>query len=165
MTANQSSHPIEVFISYAHEDEREMKELFKHLKMLKREGLIAPWTDQDITAGREWEGKIHEKLESADLILLLISADFIASDYCWDVEMTRAMERHDVGEARVIPVIIKHAEGWNRTPFAKLQALPKWAQPVTDSAVWPCQDKAWVDVVHGLRRVVSELKEQLKGSS
>lgn len=158
MNANTPGSPLQVFISYAHEDTAEMKELVKHLAMLKRDGLIAPWVDRDITGGREWKGEIDKHLESADLILLLISADFINSDYCWDVEMTRAMERHDARETRVVPVIIKPVEGWEKARFAKLQALPQWGKAVTDGTVWRSRDEAWVNVAKGLRRVVEELK-------
>lgn len=158
MNTNKPDSPLQVFISYAHEDAQEMGELVKHLGMLKREGMIAPWLDRDITGGREWKGEIHGHLERADLILLLISVDFINSDYCWDVEMTRAMQRHDSGEARVVPVIVKPAEGWQRAPFAKLQALPNWGEPVADTTSWPSREVAWVNVAQGLRLVVSELQ-------
>ena len=102
----------EVFFSYAHEDEPLLGELLKHLGILKRLGVIRDWHDRKITAGTEWKGQIDQHLDSAGVILLLVSADFIASDYCWDVEMKRAMERHDEGEARVIPVILRPVDGW-----------------------------------------------------
>ena len=81
---------IEVFYSYAHEDEELVKELRKHLSILKRQGVIREWYDREITAGTDWKGQLDQHLNSAGVILLLVSADFLASDYCYDVEMTRA---------------------------------------------------------------------------
>ena len=148
------STPIEIFYSYAHEDEILRNELEKHLKLLKREGVISNWHDRQIGAGTEWANQIDAHLESARIILLLISADFIASDYCWDVEMKRAMERHECGAARVIPVILRPIDDWRNAPFSKLQALPKDARPVT---TWPNQDEAFVDIARGIRAVAKEL--------
>ena len=122
---------IEVFYSYAHEDEELVKELRKHLSILKRQGVIRDWYDREITAGTDWKGQIDQHLNSAGVILLLVSADFLASDYCYDVEMTRALERHDQGEARVIPVILRRSMDWQGAPFGKLQSLPTDGKPVT----------------------------------
>jgi len=144
---------IEVFFSYSHKDEELRDELEKHLSILKRKGVITGWHDRRIGAGREWEGEIDTHLDTADVILLLISADFLASDYCYDVEMKRAMERHDAGEARVIPVILRPCD-WEDAPFGKLQALPKDAVPVTE---WPNRDKVFLNVAQGIRVVVEEL--------
>ena len=127
--------------------------LENHLAILKRQGVITGWHDRRIGAGEEWEGKIDAHLNSARVILLLISADFIASDYCYDVELKQAMERHEAGEARVIPVILRPVD-WKGAPFGKLQALPKDAKPVT---TWANRDEAFVDVARGIRAVVKEL--------
>src|SRR4051794_8616617 len=108
--------PIEVFFSYAHEDEPLLGELLKHLGILKRLGVIRDWHDRRITAGSEWKGQIDCHLDAAGVILLLVSADFVDSAYCWDVELKRAMERHDRGEARVIPVILRHVDHWHAAP-------------------------------------------------
>ena len=102
-----SAPPIEVFISYSHKDEALREKLGTHLSLLKRQGVIDEWHDRRIGAGQEWAGAIDEHLNSAAVILLLVSADFVASDYCYDLEMTRALERHDAGDARVIPVILR----------------------------------------------------------
>ncbi len=115
---------IEVFYSYSHHDEVLRDELEKHLSILRRQGVISQWHDRQIGAGREWEGQIDQRLNSAQVILILISADFLASDYCYDIEMMRAMERNDSGEARVIPVILRSVD-WRGAPFGKLQAPPK----------------------------------------
>lgn len=96
-----------LFYSYSHKDARLCKELAAHLSLLKRQGIIQDWSDRDIDAGREWEHTIHGNLEKASIILLLISADFLASDYCYAREMTRALERHSAGEARTIPIILR----------------------------------------------------------
>jgi internalin A len=96
-----------LFYSYAHKDESLRNELETHLKLLQRQGRIESWHDRDIEAGDEWKRKIDDNLERADIILLLVSADFIASEYCYEKEMTRAIERHEKNEARVIPVIVR----------------------------------------------------------
>jgi hypothetical protein len=98
--------PVEIFISYSHKDDRLRERLEAHLSLLRRQGIISAWHDRRITAGREWAGAIDEHLNSAAVILLLASADFLASDYCYEKEMTRALERHSAGEAWVIPVIL-----------------------------------------------------------
>ena len=145
---------IEVFYSYAHEDEALIRELRTHLSILKREGLIREWYDRDITAGAEWKGQIDQHLNVAGVILLLISADFLASDYCYDVEMTRTLERHGQGEARVIPVILREVEGWQRAPFGKLQSLPTDGKPVTS---WNIRDEAFANVARGIRNAIGQL--------
>lgn len=147
---------VTVFISYTHADESFKDELIMHLSLMRRNGDVSIWHDRDIAGGREWKGEIDTHLEEADLILLLISTDFIASDYCWDVEMKRAMERHEAKAARVVPIILREAD-WQSSPFSKLQALPKNARPVNDAKAWPSHDEAWVNVVQGLRRIIAEL--------
>jgi hypothetical protein len=139
---------IEVFYSYSHKDETLRDELNKHLTLLKRQGTIRDWHDREITGGQEWSGQIDRHLNSAGIILLLVSSDFIASDYCWDVEVKRALERHDAGDAAVIPVILR-AVDWHSAPFGKLQAFPKDGKPVTS---WANQDEAFTDIAKGIRR-------------
>src|SRR5262245_21888007 len=143
----ESTDPIEVFFSYAHEDEAMLEELKKHLATLKNRGYISSWDDRQITAGQEWAGGINEHINSANVILLLVSADFLASTYCYEVEMRRAMERHEAREAQVIPVILRPCD-WQGTPFDKLKALPKDGKPVTD---WPTRDLAFLNIVQSLR--------------
>ncbi len=152
----ESSKPtsaIEVFFSYSHKDEDLRDELSKHLAMLKRKHVITDWHDRRIGAGKEWEQEIDERLNTADIILLLISSDFLASDYCYDIEVKTAMRRHDDGEARVIPVILRPVD-WKGAPFGKLQSLPKDARPVTD---WPNRDEAFRNVAQGIRVEAEEL--------
>ena len=142
-----------IFFAYAREDEDLRDELEKHLSILKRKQLITGWHDRRIGAGREWEGEIDKHLNTAQLILLLVSSDFLASDYCWDVEVKRAMERHEAGEARVIPVILRPVD-WKSALFGKLQALPTDAKPVT---IWSDRDEAFFDVAQGIRAAVVDL--------
>jgi len=153
--STQSARAIEIFFSYAHEDEGLRDELEKHLSILKRQGVISGWHDRRIGAGREWEREIDAHLNTAQVILLLISPDFIASEYCWDVEVKRAMKRHEVGEARVIPVILRPVV-WEGAPFGKLKALPTDAKPVTK---WANQDEAFEDIARGIQVAISKLKE------
>src|SRR5450759_1021078 len=121
---------VQIFFSYAHEDEPLRKELEKQLSFLKWQGLISGWNDRDIKAGEEWAYEIDRHLNSAHIILLLVSPDFMASDYCYSIEMKRALERHEAGEARVIPIILKPVD-WTGSPFSKLQVLPRNRKPVT----------------------------------
>jgi O-acetyl-ADP-ribose deacetylase (regulator of RNase III) len=144
---------IEIFISYAHEDETLRQRLGKHLSSLRREGVITDWHDREIIAGSEWATEIDQHLDSARVILMLLSADFIDSEYCYGVEMTRALERHRVGDARVIPVLLR-AVDWTHTPLGKLQALPKDAKPVTS---WPDQDSAFLNITEGIRAALRQL--------
>jgi internalin A len=146
--------PLGLFYSYSHKDENLRDELETHLKLLQRQGAISDWHDRRILAGGEWDKKIDENLEKADIILLLISADFIASDYCYDVEMKRAMERHENKEAVVIPVILRDCD-WHSAPFGKLQALPKDGKAVK---LWSDRDSAWNNVAQGIRKVIEQVR-------
>jgi hypothetical protein len=140
-----------LFFSYSHVDEPLRDQLEVHLAMLKRDGLIDTWHDRRIDAGDTLDDAIDEQLEQAEIILLLVSANFIASDYCYSREMSRALERHARGEARVIPVILRACD-WHTAPFGKLLALPTDARPVTS---WPNQDEAFSDVAKAIRKAVS----------
>ncbi|MEM9265925.1 MAG: TIR domain-containing protein [Cyanobacteria bacterium P01_F01_bin.13] len=145
--------PIGVFISYSHRDEELKEELEVHLATLKRLGKIKPWQDRSIEAGTEWDATIKAELEAAQIILLLVTPRFMASNYINDVELTRAMERHEEGSARVIPIIMKPVD-LKGTELRQLQALPKDGKPVTR---WDDQDEALLNVVQGIRRVVESL--------
>jgi hypothetical protein len=147
--------PISLFYSYSHRDEELRKKLEDHLAFLRWNGMIAEWHDRNIDVGDEWAKEIDRNLTSADVILLLVSASFIASHYCWSVEMKKALERHDKGEAKVIPVILR-ACSWHTTPFAKIQAAPTNAKPVTS---WSDPDEALYDVARKIERAVSDLKK------
>lgn len=149
-----STAPLSAFISYSHRDEEFKDELVIHLTNLKRQGKLRAWQDRDIEAGIEWDSAIKQQLESAELILLLITPRFLASDYCYDLEMQRAVQRHDEGTARVIPIIVRPCD-WQGTPFSKLQVVPRDAKPITK---WNDQDEAFLNVVQGIRRAVESLQ-------
>lgn len=144
---------ITVFFSYAHEDESLRDKLANHLSILKRLGKIEAWYDRQILPSTEWDKQINTHLETANIILLLISDDFLASDYCWDVEVNRAMVRHEAKEACVIPIILRPCD-WQGAPFGKLQGLPKDMRPVT---TWDNIDSAFTDIAKGIRRLAEEL--------
>ncbi len=149
---------VKIFFCYAHEDEALRQALEKQLRILKRQSLINVWHDRQIGAGTEWEEEIFKQLNSAQIILLLVSPDFIDSDYCYGKEMQLAMERHQRGEAQVIPVILRPVY-WRGTPFGKLQALPKDAIPVV-SPLWHNLDEAFFNVAEGLRKEIETLIQQ-----
>jgi hypothetical protein len=144
--------PRSVFISYSHADKSLVGQLRTHLAPLERRGLISSWSDQQILPGERWDQAISTELEAADVILLLISAHFMDSEYCWGKEMERALQRHDDKEAVVIPVI-GHACNWHGARFAKLLALPSDGRPVTS---WQNINEAWEDVSRGIERAVSD---------
>ncbi len=152
---------IKVFVSYSHQDTRLRDELTKHLALMESDGAITAWHDHQMTAGTEWADEIDSHLKTAQIILLLISADFIASQYCYGVEMPQAMERHNRGDAQVIPIILKPVD-WHSAPFGKLQALPKKGEPVT---TWANQDEAFSDVACGIRSVVEKLAQKHQDST
>ncbi|HIK05890.1 MAG TPA: GUN4 domain-containing protein [Trichormus sp. M33_DOE_039] len=149
---------FKLFFSYSHKDETLRDELAKHLTILEWQGVISSWHDRKILPGQEWDHQINDNLNTADIILLLVSSDFLFSKYCWDVEVKRAIERHNTGEACVIPVILRSVD-WAGAPFARLQALPKNAEPVV-SRYWHTQDEAFTDVAKGIRAAVEELKQK-----
>lgn len=148
--------PLNLFYSYSHIDESYRKELKTHLSLLQRQGIIQGWNDREIEAGEGWREEITERLENADIILLLISANFIDSDFCYDVEMKRAMERHKKGEARVIPVIIRDCN-WKKAPFGKLQAVPKDGKAVD---LWDNRDSAWRNVSEEIEKAAETLRKK-----
>ena len=140
---------MHVFMSYSHVDEDLRNQLEKHLAALKRQGAITTWHDRRILPGDDLDGQVSEQLDTADIILLLVSADFIDSDYCYDVEMKRALERNNRGEARVIPVILRPCD-WKATPFGGLLAVPEDGKPVNKHATL---DDGFLQVAQAIRRV------------
>src|SRR2546428_5176738 len=150
--------PLILFYSYSHRDERYRDALAIHLATLKRQGVIKEWYDREIGAGEEWRNVIDDRLGASDIILLLVSPDFIASDYCWGTEIARAMARYDAGETHVIPIIVRPVD-WNGAPFGSLQALPKNGKAIT---LWANRDVAWLDVERGIGKVVEALVSGLQ---
>ena len=150
----ESPAPAQLFYSYSHKDERFREQLETHLSILRRQRLISEWHDRKIDAGTEWKDAIDDHLKAASIILLLVTADFLASDYCYDVELRYAMERHQKGKARVIPVILQPCD-WQTSSLAGLQALPKDGKPVTK---WQNRNDAWLNVAQGIRAVLYAMK-------
>ena len=153
--------PLKVFCCYAREDLKMLEYLKKHLTLLQRSDHITVWSDTNLNAGVEWKKELHQQLESADIILLLISPDFMCSDYCYNTEMKRAMERHKQRSAVVIPILLC-ATVWDDAPFAKLHALPKDAKPVKS---WLDIDEAFKNVVEGIKATIEDLRVRGKFST
>lgn len=144
-----------VFFSYSHADEALRDQLEKQLAILQRQGLLDTWHDRRIPVGAEIDQEISSQMEAADILLLLISPDFISSNYCYDVEMKRAMERHESGEAKLIPVILRPCD-WHHAPFGKLLATPIDGKPITR---WPDIDEAFLEVAKSIRAAVEKIHE------
>jgi TIR domain len=148
------STPLEIFCCYAREDRDMLDHLKKHLTPLERQGWINIWSDTNLNAGVEWEKELRRHLEKADIILLLISPDFMASDYCYSTEMDRAIERHNEGSVQAIPILLRPTL-WQYAPFAKFQMVPTNATPITS---WLNRDAAFLDVAMQVNQVVAELR-------
>ena len=146
----QAAPGVRVFISYAHVDEALRERLRTHLAALARDGLVHAWDDREILGGDDWADEIDERLNQADVILLLVTADFIKSDYCYGKELARALERNadPADRAIVIPVILRVCD-WEQSAFARLQALPPGARPIS---TWPTEDDHYTAVAKGLRQ-------------
>lgn len=145
--------PIDVFCSYSRADEPSLQNLEMHLAMFQRQRYILSWHVRKISPGTDWAQAIDTHLEQSAIILLLVSPDFLASDYCYAIEMQHALQRHDANEARVIPLILRPC-AWMHTPFAKLQCLPRNGKAIT---LWDNQDLAWTDVASGIRKAIEDL--------
>ncbi len=154
--ADNSPAIASIFISYAHVDEDLKKELDKYLKVLKRSSKIESWNDRDLIPGQEWDAEIMAALDKANVILLLISIDFNSSDFIWDKELTSAMKRHEEGTAHVVPVILRKCD-WSKMPYAKLQALPRNAKPVTE---YPNRDEAFTEIAKGIESLVDYMNNK-----
>lgn len=152
---------IEIFFSYAHEDEELMNEVRRQLVIFERTGRIVKWHDRKIPAGSEWRREIDSRLERANIVLLFVSPHFIESRYCYEVEGQAALRRHDTGEAHVIPVILRPCP-WQEAPFSKLQAVPRDAKPITQ---WNDRDEACLDVARGIMAVVEKLIDRSASTS
>ncbi len=145
---------VKAFISYSHRDDWALDRLHTHFAMLRREGQITEWYDRNILAGKDIDHEISEQLESCALFLPLVSPDFLASTYCYEREMTRALVLHNAGEIRIVPIIVEPCD-WKASPLGRLKALPRDSKPIVN---WPNQNEAFLDIVSELRRVLTELK-------
>ncbi len=152
------SRDVRLFYCYSHKDETLRNELETHLTILKRLDLIKGWHDRCIDAGQELDKEIKKHLEEADIVLLLVSANFITSYYCYNIEMKTAMSRHEAGEAQVIPIILRDSN-WKSAPFGKLTALPNDGKPVVRHRP---RDKAWSEISEALEDIARNLKKRLQ---
>ncbi len=150
-----------IFVSYAHEDEDLKKELDKYLKVLKRSGKVQVWNDRELIGGQEWDETITSELNKANIILLLISVDFNASDYIFEKELAAAMKRHEEGTAHVVPIILRRCE-WRNEAYAKLQALPRNATPVTEYAN---RDAAFTEIAVGIEKLVDYINAGIESGA
>ena len=150
---------VDVFVSYSHTDEALKKRLESHLSLLRRQGRIQSWSDRHIDAGEGFSERIRAQLLAAEIVLLLVSPDFIASNYCYETEMEIAIARHGAGTAKVVPVILRPTD-WMSAPFGQLMALPTDGRPVTS---WPNEDDAFLDVAAGLRRLLDQMEPGIEG--
>lgn len=146
---------IQIFYSYAHTDDKLRKKLETHLSVFKQNGYIKNWSDSMIDAGENWNNAINENLMNADIILLLVSAAFLSSEYINSIEVSTALDRHRKGETIVIPIILRDVN-WKQAPFADLQALPSGGKAVT-GAYWKNQDAAFKNISEGIEKVILKL--------
>lgn len=144
---------IKVFIGYSRTDNDYLQALKKHLTPLEKAKSINVWYDGDLSPGDEWDAKIKDNLATADLILLLISSDALASDYFHDTEMEKALQRHEQKEAIVIPIIVRPCL-WDDTRIHKLQALPQDGKAII---LWQHRDEAYDNIVRGIRVAIENL--------
>ncbi|MCZ7973392.1 toll/interleukin-1 receptor domain-containing protein [Agrobacterium salinitolerans] len=144
---------VSAFVSYAHADEDMKKRLLQHLKPLERLGLIKNWHDRMIMAGDTIDEVISAELENADIIFLLVSVDFINSKYCYEKELSRAVERHNSKTARIIPIILRSCL-WKHSPFGGILSLPQDAKPV---ASWLDQDEAFTGIAEKVHDVINTM--------
>jgi hypothetical protein len=153
---------LRVFYSYARVDKKQRDKLAKHLSPLERLGLIETWYDNEILPGDNFSQEIADKLGAADIVLLLISPEFVDSRYCYEVELPKAMARQAKNQARVIPIVIRPTNAWDKLPagkivLGKLNALPSSAKPIPR---WRPQDEGWANIAEGIERVANDLLKQ-----
>jgi TIR domain len=158
---DNSSVPLRLFCVYSHKDRNVRDRLEVHLTLLKRNHVISVWRDMLIVAGQEWRREISKNLEQADIILLLVSADMLASDFVYDVELARALERHETGAACVIPVLVRKVD-LTDAPFSALQWLPSNGNAIT---LWADRDSALTDVARGVRLAAMRLQQANRAQS
>lgn len=145
-----------IFISYSHRDEKGLERLHAHFSMLRREGAIETWFDREILAGDDVDEEVKVALHGSDIFIALVSPDFLASNYCYEREMTEALQRHDEGLIRVIPIILEPCD-WLSSPLGRLKGLPKDGKAIS---IWTNENIAYLDVVTELRRILSVATKQ-----
>ena len=149
------SYPAKIFYCYSHKDEELRDRLEVHLKMLERQNLIKSWHDRKIVSGKNWANEISKKLEDSDIVLLLLSSDFLASDYCYEIEMKKAIEMHKSNNIKIVPIILRVCD-WKNSPFSEFQGLPIDMTPVL-SQEWHTIDEAFHNITEGLKELIQEL--------
>jgi hypothetical protein len=147
--------PISIYYSYSSEDAIFLQKLDEHLSDLRRSQLITTWSDIDIRPGIEWQQEIEAQLKSADIILLLVSSRYLNSNYCYDVEMKKALEQYHDRGACVLAILLSPTR-WETTPLRQLPVLPVGGKPITE---WQNQDKALFDITEHIRKIVIELQD------
>ena len=146
---------VEIFCSYSHVDELHRKKFNPYVENLKRSQFIEYWYDREIPAGSDWKAEIDKHLNSADIIALFVSPEFLGSNYCQEIELKRALERGASKEAVVLPILVRPCD-WEDAPFARLQFIPSNAKPVT---LWKNRDLAWTEVAKSLKITVKRVLE------
>lgn len=147
--------PLKLFLSYAKADAELKERLDNHLTALKRGNLIDVWSDEQVLAGHDWGEAAKTNIQEADIVLLLVSASFIASEHIWKSEVEKAMSRRSEGVI-IVPVALKPVD-WGGLPFAGLQGLPRSQKPVT---TYNDLDLGLLEVARGVREVVEYVREQ-----
>jgi hypothetical protein len=145
--------PLQLFLSYARQDHDMAADLRAHLAPLRHEGIVSDWYDRDLVAGADWDSEIRNRLDTADLVIALVSAEFLSSPYAYDVELAHALDLHHRDRLRLIPVIVRNCR-WQDLPVARLNVLPAAGRPVTS---WDNRDDAWVSVVTGIEAAAREV--------
>ena len=148
------------FCCYARKDQLPFDELIAHLAVLEHLQLISVQADVHIKAGDKWEKEIEAYIDTSQIILLLVSPDFMASNYCYSVEMKRAIKRHELGKAKIIPLILRPTTAWQDTPLGTFQALPSGAEGPKPIVTWQFRDEGFVNISQGIREVVEELRRE-----
>jgi hypothetical protein len=149
---------IEIFFSFANEDEELMHAVRKQLVIFDRQKRIVKWYDRKLLPGKSWKGEIDHHINYAGIVLLFVSPDFFESDYCYEVELAQALKQHKEGRTVVIPVIVRPC-AWHTASFASFQALPRDGKPISR---WKNKDEACLDVANGIMKVVEMLEEKRK---
>lgn len=150
-----SARPVRVVISHAHNDAAMVDELRSHLKVLERRGLVTTWDDRQLKAGEAWDRAIAEQLAQAEIVILAVTIDYLASDFVFQHELPQILARHRSGQVLVLPVILRACD-WQDTPIAELQVLPRQGRPVS---AWPNRDEAWTDVARAVRALVVKARD------
>jgi TIR domain len=146
----ESRRPIKVFYSYAHADREWQERLASHLEVFKQQKRLTEWDISAIQPGTELSKEIDHQLSTSDLILLLLSSHYLASRYCSTMEMPRAIEQHERGKARTIPILLSPVS-WKQIPPGALQVLPSNRIPLTQ---WSKSEEALTSIAEEIGHIV-----------